>query len=57
MREEHRDFEEALKKVDSLHDTVRDLHSAAKITRWIAMAVAGLASAIIWIKDHIIFRS
>ena len=56
MREEHKDFEAALEKVDKLHETVRDLHSAAKITRWIAAIVAGLASAAIWIKDHIIFK-
>ena len=57
MREEHKDFECALEKVDKLHETVRDLNSAARVTRWIAMIVAALASAAIWIKDHIIFRS
>lgn len=53
MKEEHKDFQEALKKVDQLHETVRDLHAAARVTRWIAAVVAGLASVFVWLKDNI----
>jgi hypothetical protein len=55
MREEHKDFQEALKKVESLHDTVRDLHSAAKVTRWIAATISGMVGVLWWIRDHIRF--
>lgn len=56
MKEEHRDFKAALQKVDELHSTVRDLHSAAKVTRWIAAVVSGMAVVVIWIRDHIVLR-
>jgi hypothetical protein len=46
MREEHKEFKEALLKVEKVEDSVSELHAAAKTTRLIAAVVAGLVG--IW---------
>ena len=53
MQEEHKDFLEALKKVDLLNETVRDLHSAAKVTRWVAAVATTLFGVAMWLKNHV----
>lgn len=54
MKEEHEDFKKALSKVEELHETVRELHAAARVTRWIAAVASGVVGVAIWIKDHIV---
>ena len=56
MVEEHRDFQKALAKVEELHGTVRELHAAARVTRWIASIATGVVAVVVWIKDHLIFK-
>ena len=56
MLEEHRDFQKALAKVEELHDTVRELHAAARVTRWIASIATGAVALAVWIKDHLVFK-
>jgi hypothetical protein len=56
MLEEHRDFQKALAKVEELHGTVRELHAAARVTRWIASIATGAVALAVWIKDHLVFK-
>lgn len=58
MVEEHRDFQAAREevkqlgeKVKTLSDSVNEVHTAARVTRWIAGGAAGFAGFIVWIKD------
>jgi len=50
---EHQEIDESLVEVQALRADVAEIHVAAKVSRWIATAVAGLAGAAIWAMDHI----
>jgi hypothetical protein len=57
MRDEHEEFRQTLKKVEQIQETIIEIKAAAKMSRWTIWVVGIFAGAIVWIKDHITFRS
>lgn len=60
MREEHQEFRDALEQVKEVHAKVEsarraidEVHAAARVTRWIAGAVAGIVAAWAALRDRI----
>ena len=56
MADEHGEFRKALEGVTAVQADIRDIHQAARVTRWLAMAVASLAAGALWLYEHIKFR-
>lgn len=53
MRDEHKEFREALQKIEAVEHSVMEIHAAAKTTRIIAAIVAAAAGAWTWAADFI----
>lgn len=56
MREEHSEFREALEVVSEVRGDIRDIHQAGRVTRWIALAIAAIATTGLWVWDNVRFK-
>ena len=56
MQEEHKEFKEALDVVTEVRGDIRDIHQAGRVTRWIALAIAAIATTGLWMWDNVRFK-
>lgn len=55
-KEEHKEFKEALEEGRATREAVAEIQTTARVARWIATAVAGVAGFAVWAMDHFKFK-